>query len=100
MRSFHRSSCGRKTSRLVVAERLTLKNVSRDTGIGPEDPSNTVLDRDLLKTVVQNIPASGAEGCDMIHQFHLKPAAVAKPSCPHHSLVRFIERYFLNSKMD
>ena len=36
--------------------------LSRDTGIGPEDLGNAILDRDLWKTVFQNIPASGAEG--------------------------------------
>ena len=36
--------------------------LSRDTGIDPEDLGNAMLDRDLWKTVVENIPASGAEG--------------------------------------
>ena len=32
--------------------------LSRDTGIGLADLSYALLDRDLWKTVVQNIPAS------------------------------------------
>ena len=31
--------------------------LSMDTGIGPEDLANAMLDRDLWKTVVQNILA-------------------------------------------
>ena len=31
--------------------------LSMDTGIGPEDLGNAMLDRDLWKTVVQNILA-------------------------------------------
>ena len=47
----------------IRSRRMTYPQMlSRDTGIGPEDLSNAMLDRDLWKTVVQNIPASGAEG--------------------------------------
>ena len=41
---------------------IFLQTLSRDSGIVPADMSNAMLDRDLCKTVVQNIPASGAEG--------------------------------------
>ena len=47
----------------IRSRRMTYPQMlSRDTGIGPEDLGNTMLDRDLWKTVHQNIPASGAEG--------------------------------------
>ena len=38
--------------------------LSRDTGIGPEDLGNPMLDRNLWKTVVANIPASAVEPKD------------------------------------
>ena len=47
----------------IRSRRMTYPQMlSRDTDIGPEDLGNAMLDRDLWKTVVANIPASGAEG--------------------------------------
>ena len=37
-------------------------NVIKGHGIGPEGLGNAMLDRDLWKTIVENIPASRAEG--------------------------------------
>ena len=42
----------------IRSRRMTYPQMlSRDRGIGPEDPGNAMLDRDLWKTVAENIPA-------------------------------------------